>query len=44
MRLAIVCDELPANSSATGLAVASSVTIKDPESPPPENPPGSMIS
>ena len=44
MRLAIVCVELPANSSATGFLASSSVTISDPESPPPLNVPGSMTS
>ena len=44
MRLAIVTDELPANSSPTGLRFASSVTMSEPESPPPLNVPGEMIS
>src|SRR2546426_1042590 len=44
MRFAIVWVELPANRSPTGLLLLSSVTISDPESPPPENDPGSMTS
>ena len=44
MRLAIVTEELPANSSPTGLRFASSVTMSEPESPPPLNPPGEMSS
>ena len=44
IRLAIVTDELPANSSPTGLRFASSVTMSEPESPPPLNVPGEMIS
>src|SRR5438552_4817100 len=44
MRFAIVWVELPANKRPTGFLFWSSVTIKDPESPPPENDPGSMMS
>ena len=44
IRFAIVTDALPANSSATGFRFASSVTMSEPESPPPLNPPGEMIS
>ena len=44
MRLAIVWVELPANRSATGFLFPSSVTISEPESPPPEKVPGSMTS
>ncbi len=44
IRLAIVTDELPANSSATGFRFASSVTSSEPESPPPLNVPGETIS
>ena len=43
MRLAIVCVELPANRSPTGLLLPSSVTMSEPESPPPLNTPGSMM-
>ena len=44
MRLAIVCVLLPANNKPTGRLVPSSETMSEPESPPPENVPGSMIS
>ncbi len=44
MRLAMVTVALPAKSSATGLRFASSVTMSEPESPPPLKPPGEMIS
>ena len=44
MRFAIVCVELPANNRATGFFWSLSVTIKEPESPPPEKVPGSMTS
>src|SRR3989442_3818944 len=44
MRFAIVWVELPANRSPTGFLFWSSVTINDPESPPPENDPGSITS
>ncbi len=42
IRLAIVTLALPANSNATGLRFASSVTMSEPESPPLLNPPGVM--
>ena len=44
IRLAIVTDELPAKRSATGLRLPSSVTMSEPESPPPLNVPGEMIT
>ena len=44
IRLAIVTLALPANSNATGLRFASSVTMSEPESPPLLNPPGEMIN
>src|SRR2546426_3555563 len=43
-RVAAGLGEEPANKSPTGFLFWSSVTIKDPESPPPENDPGSMMS
>src|SRR6266508_3982920 len=44
IRFAIVWVELPANNKPTGFRLASSLTINDPESPPPENDPGSIRS
>jgi hypothetical protein len=44
IRFPIVTDELPANSNATGLALPSSVTMSEPESPPPLNVPGEMMN
>src|SRR2546426_4560419 len=44
IRFAIVCVELPANNSPTGLLFWSSVTINDPQSPPPRNEPGPITS
>ena len=44
IRLAMVTVELPAKSSATGFRLPSSVTMREPESPPPLNVPGSMMN